>query len=318
MLYICANHLQIWEKGGRILSGEISEFSEKENRRRLGLPRILAVGCGYAGNNIVNRLAHLGLEGGKTVAVNDDDRYLALIEADKKILIEKRSSRYSGESGNHEVERSSDESARCILKEELKDMDMVFITADTSGGTGTKVASIVAEISKQKGAIVAVMVTTPINDYKTKTSIAEGELDALRRNADTLIVMDNNRLLQYLPLEKTFSVVEQIIAETIKGITETITLPSLINLDYADVRTIMRTGGASLMFVGEADLSDEPDQIVRIALCNPLLDVDYSRVTDCLLHITGGFDLTLKNAAEIAGALTQKLAPKANVIWEPE
>jgi cell division protein FtsZ len=127
--------------------------------------------------------------------------------------------------------------------------------------------------------------------------------------------MDNNRLLRYLPLEQTYSVVDQIIAETIKGITETITQPSLINLDYADVRTVMRTGGASLMFVGEADLSDDPDQIVRTALGNPLLDVDYSEVTGCLLHITGGLDLTLKDAAEIAGALTQKLGPKANVIW---
>ena len=273
------------------------------------------IGCGYAGNNIVNRLAYLGLEGGKTVALNDDGQHLALIEADRKILIEKRPSRRSGETVNHEVERLADESARCILEETLKDMDMVFVTADAGGGTGTKVASIVAEISKQRGAIVAVMVTTPYHDYGTKTSMAERELDALRRNADTLIVMDNNRLLRYLPLEQTYSVVDQIIAETIKGITETITQPSLINLDYADVRTIMRTGGASLMFVGETDLNDEPEQTVRTALGNPLLDVDYRGVTGCLLHITGGLDLTLRDAAEIAGALTQKLAPKANVIW---
>ena len=185
------------------------------------------IGCGYTGNNIVNRLAHLGLEGGKTVAINDDDQHLALIEADRKILIKKRPSR-PGKSGNHEVERAVDESTRCILEESLKDTDMVFVTADTSGGTGTKVASIAAEISKQMGAIVAVMVTFPFHDYGTEISIAEGELDALRRNADTLIIMDNNRLLPYLPLEEIFSVVDQIIAETIKGITETITQPSLI------------------------------------------------------------------------------------------
>ena len=118
-----------------MLLGEVSEFSEKEDREPFGLPKILVIGCGYAGNNIVNRLAHLGLEGGKTVAINDDGQHLAVIEADRKILIEKRPSRRSGENVNHEAERLLDESARCILEETLKDVDIVFVTADTSGGT---------------------------------------------------------------------------------------------------------------------------------------------------------------------------------------
>ena len=303
-----------WKIGGWILLGEISKFSGKDDWEPFGLPRILVIGCGYAGNNIVNRLAHLGLKGGKTVAVNDDSRQLALIEADRKMLIKKKLGHYFGDIENHETERWLN-GTRSIFEDALKDMDLIFITTDLSGGTGKNVASIAAEISKRRGALVAVIVTTSNRDNASKISANKRYLNALRQNADTLIVMDNNRLLRYLPFEETFSVVDQMIAETIKGITETITQPSLINLDFADVKTIMQNGGASLMFVGEADLSDGPENVVKMILGNPLLDVDYNEVTGCLLHITGGLDLKLEDATKIAGSLTQKLSPKANVIW---
>ena len=141
---------------------------------------------------------------------------------------------------------------------------------------------------------------------------------ALRAYADTTIVMDNNRLLEcapHLPLKQAFSVVDEIIAEIIQGICETLTSPSLINLDYADVHTIMSTGGASFMFVGEGSMKNSPEKIVRSALKNPLLDVDFRGAKACLLHMTGGPDMTLKEAAAIAGALTLDLDPRANVIW---
>jgi cell division protein FtsZ len=186
------------------------------------------------------------------------------------------------------------------------------------GGTGTGAAPVIARIAKEQGAIVICMVTTPFHIERSRVLAAEEGLESLRETADTLIALDNNRLLEcvpHLPLEKAFSVMDQLIAEIIKGITETIIQPSLINLDYADVRTIMGQGGSSFMLVGEGDLRDGAERIVRSALKNPLLDVDYRGAGACLLHMTGGPDLTLKEAAAIAGTLTQELDPGANVIW---
>jgi len=194
----------------------------------------------------------------------------------------------------------------------------VFVLAGMGGGTGTGSAPVVAQLAKEVGALVVAMVTTPFHVERARLFVAEEGLENLRAYADTTIVMDNNRLLEcapHLPLKQAFSVVDGIIAEIIQGICETLTSPSLINLDYADVHTIMSTGGASFMFVGEGSMKNSPEKIVRSALKNPLLDVDFRGAKACLLHMTGGPDMTLKEAAAIAGALTLDLDPRANVIW---
>jgi cell division protein FtsZ len=196
--------------------------------------------------------------------------------------------------------------------------DLVFVIAGLGGGTGTGSAPVVARLAKERGAIVVAMVTTPFHLERARIFVAEEGLEALRCFTDTAIVMDNNRLLEcapHLPVEHAFSVVDQIIADIVQGLCETLTSPSLINLDYADVCTIMRSGGASFMFVGEGKMKSSPEKIVRTALKNPLLDVDYRGAGACLLHMTGGPDMTMKEAAAIAGALTQELDPRANVIW---
>jgi cell division protein FtsZ len=174
-----------------------------------------------------------------------------------------------------------------------------------------------AEIARSQGGIVIGMVTTPFHVERSRILAAEGGLQALRPHVDTLIVIDNNRLMEiapHLPLEQAFSVVDQLIAEIIKGITETITLPSLINLDYADVKTIMSCKGISYMVIGEGQIKD-PMRVVRSAFCNPLMDVDPRGATGCLLHITGGPEMTLKDASMIASEMTSELDPSANVIW---
>ncbi len=296
---------------------EAFEFSEGDEKD-FGLPKIVVVGCGGAGSNTVNHLAKIGLEGAKTVVINTDNQHLKTVEAEKKILIGRTLTRGMGAGGDPNIGRKAAEQAMPVLEDTFRGADLVFVIAGMGGGTGTGSAPVVARVAKERGAIVVAMVTTPFHIEKARVLVAEEGLASLRTYADTSIVMDNNRLLEsapHLPLDQAFFVVDQIIAEIILGLTETLTKPSLINLDYADVRTIMSTGGASFMFVGEGSMKNSPEKIVRSALKNPLLDVDYRGAKACLLHMTGGPDMTLKEAAAVAGALTQELDPGANVIW---
>ena len=281
-------------------------------------PRTLLVGCGGAGNNTVNRLYNIGVDGAETIALNTDKQHLDMIDADVKVLVGKSITKGLGAGGDPEVGRCATELGRRTLETLLKDTDLVFVTAGMGGGTGTGAAPIVAQIAKAHGAIVVAMVSTPFNVERARLIKAEEGLEDLRRDADTVIVLDNNRLLEFvpnLPIDHAFSVMDQIIAETVKGIAETITQPSLINLDYADVRTIMNSGGVAAMLVGESQSQDKARDVVREAFNHPLLEVDFRGAKGALIHITGGPDLTLKEAEEIAKALTSQLDPNANVIW---
>jgi cell division protein FtsZ len=294
------------------------QMPQNEEEEDFGAPRILIVGCGGAGNNTVNRLYNIGVDGAETIALNTDKQHLDMIDADIKVLVGKSITKGLGAGGDPEVGRCATELGRRTLETLLKDTDLVFVTAGMGGGTGTGAAPIVAQIAKAHGAIVVAMVSTPFNVERARLIKAEEGLEDLRKDADTVIVLDNNRLLEYvpnLPIDHAFSVMDQIIAETVKGIAETITQPSLINLDYADVRTIMNSGGVAAMLVGESRSQDKARDVVREAFNHPLLEVDFRGAKGALIHITGGPDLTLKEAEEIAKALTSQLDPNANVIW---
>jgi cell division protein FtsZ len=283
-----------------------------------GLPQIKIVGCGGAGNNTINRLYNIGAQGIETIAVNTDKQGLDMIKADKKVLVGKSLTRGLGAGGFPEIGKRAAELARSTLQEVLKDTDLVFITAGMGGGTGTGTAPVVAQVAKEQGAIVVGMVSTPFKVERARLVKAEEGIAELRAAADTVIVMDNNRLLEYvpnLPLEQSFSVMDQLISETVKGISETITKPSLINLDFADVKAVMNGGGVAVMLVGEAKSGDKSDSVVKAALNHPLLDVDCRGATGALVHITGGPDLTLSEATNIAESLTYEMDSHANVIW---
>ena len=186
------------------------------------------------------------------------------------------------------------------------------------GGTGTGTAPVVAQIAKEQGAIVVGMVSYPFQVEKARLMRAEEGLEALSNAADSVIVLDNNRLMNFvpnLPLGQAFSVMDQLIAETVKGISETITEPSLINIDYADVRAIMSKGGLAVMLIGESKQQNKAESVIRDCLAHPLLDIDFRGATGGLIHITGGNDLTLHDAEEIAQQLTYELDPHADVIW---
>ena len=209
----------------------------------LGQPRIVIVGCGGAGNNTVNRLYHMQVTGAETIAINTDKQHLDMIRADKRVLVGKSLTKGLGAGGFPDIGRRAAEMARPTLETLLCDADLVFITAGMGGGTGTGTAPVIAQIAKDQGAIVVGMVSYPFQVEKARLLRAEEGLEALSNTADSVIVLDNNRLIKFvpnLPLGQAFSVMDQLIAETVKGISETITEPSLINIDYADVRAIER------------------------------------------------------------------------------
>ncbi|MEM3086571.1 MAG: cell division protein FtsZ [Halobacteria archaeon] len=300
------------QQQNRSQGGELEDF---------GLPQIVIVGCGGAGNNTVSRLHRMGVQGATTVAINTDKTHLDVTQAEKKILIGRSLTRGLGAGGDPRMGKQAAELGRDALEEVLKDADLVFVTAGMGGGTGTGSAPVVAEVAKSLGAIVIGMVSSPFRVERLRLVKGEEGIEELRRKCDTVIVLDNNRLLEYVPnqpIDMAFGVMDQLIAETVKGISETITQPSLINLDFADVRTIMSCGGVAVMLWGETTPQDNRDKsknVVRNALNHPLLDVDYRGATGCLLHITGGPDLTLKEAEEVAELLTYELDSHANVIW---
>ncbi len=292
--------------------------TDDEEFDKFGDPRIVVVGCGGAGNNTINRLHNIGIEGAETVAINTDKQHLDMIEADEKILVGSKLTDGLGAGGEPDVGKRATEKARATLKNKvLNDADLVFVTAGMGGGTGTGSAPVVSEIAKDVGAIVVGMVSMPFRVERARVKKAEEGITALSNHADSIIVLDNDRLLDYvpnLPIGDAFSVMDQIISETIRGISETITQPSLINLDYADMRSIMEEGGVAVMLVGESQDKDKT-QVVDEALNHPLLDVDYRGATGSLVHITGGPELSLNEAEGIASRITERLDDEAKVIW---
>jgi cell division protein FtsZ len=304
------------------ITNAIENKVEEESRLKFeddmfGTPRIIIVGCGGAGGNTITRLNKLGVKGAETIAINTDKQALDLVEAGHKLLIGGNITRGLGAGGFPDIaERAARESSREI-EELIKDADLVFITAGMGGGTGTGAAPVVAEIAKKHNAVVTCMVSTPFNVERARLIKADEGLDNLRVKADSTVVLDNNRLLEFvpnLPINQAFSVMDQMIAETVKGLSETITVPSLINLDYADMKTIMDSGGLSVMLWGEAEEDAGVETIVQEALNHPLLNVDYTGANGALVHITGGPNMSLKYVQDVAKSLTQDLDCYSNVI----
>jgi cell division protein FtsZ len=310
------NNKQSFIKSAIINKAE-EESKIASNDNLFGTPRIIIVGCGGAGGNTITRLQKLGVKGAETIALNTDKQALDLVEADHKLLIGSSLTRGLGAGGYPDVaERAARESIHEI-EQLIKDADLVFITAGMGGGTGTGSAPVVSEIAKKNGAIVTCMVSTPFNVERARLVKADEGLDKLRVKSDSVVVLDNNRLLEFvpnLPINQAFSVMDQLIAETVKGISETITVPSLINLDFADMKTIVDSAGLSVMLWGEADVDAGVDAIVKEALNHPLLNVDYTGANGALVHITGGPNMSLKYVQDVAKTLTQDMDCYANVI----
>ncbi len=289
-------------------------------QEKMGYANIKIVGCGGAGNNTINRLMKIGIKGAKCVAINTDRQHLDMIDSHIKILIGKNLTRGLGAGGDPEVGRAAAEESREDLTKVLKDTDLAFITCGEGGGTGTGSAPIVAEIAKLEGAIVVGVVTIPFETEIGRIEKAKEGLNLLKQYADTLVVIDNNRLLEIapdLPIIEAFSVADEVLASMVKGITETISLPSLINLDFADVRTILSTGGVAIVGVGESNGKEHRvEEAINDALNLPLLDVDIDGAKGALIHVCGGNDMTLAEANSVAQKIYGKMdVNNSMVIW---
>lgn len=284
----------------------------------VGNAQIKVIGCGGAGSNMVSWLYKKGIKGAEVIAMNTDAMHLKISEADKKILIGRDITRGLGAGGEPQVGESAAKESIQNIKDALKDADMVYVTAGMGGGTGTGSAPIVAKVAKDINAIVIGVVTMPWDIEKARIDKAEFGLKQLRQVCDTVIVIDNNRICEVagnLPFTQALAVANEIVSTMIKGIVEIIAVPSLINMDYADVRNIMTRGGVSVVGIGESDTANRVEEAVKEALSNPLLRVDYKGANGALIHITGGPDMTLDDANKAGRLITDNLDQDANVMW---
>ena len=281
---------------------------------------IKVVGVGGGGTNAVNRMVDAGLAGCEFIAVNTDAQALMMTDADVKIQVGAQVTRGLGAGADPEIGVAAAQESRDELKEALKGADMVFVTAGEGGGTGTGGAPVVAELGQEIGALTVGVVTRPFAfEGRKRADQAERGIDQLRDRVDTLIVIENDRLLQVVERQtsvvEAFGMADDILRQGVQGITDLITEPGLVNLDFADVRTIMRDAGSALMGIGRASGENRAAEAARTAVSSPLLEASIEGATGILLNITGGPDIGLFEVNEAAEVVTGAADQNANVIF---
>ncbi|HEY2311070.1 MAG TPA: cell division protein FtsZ [Gaiellaceae bacterium] len=281
---------------------------------------IKVVGVGGGGTNAVNRMVDAGLSGVEFIAVNTDAQALMICDADVKIHIGSAATRGLGAGADPAVGLAAAQESRDELKEALKGADMIFVTAGEGGGTGTGAAPVVAELGRELNALTVGVVTKPFGfEGRRRSQQAEQGIDALRERLETLIVIENDRLLQVVEKQTSvvdaFRMADDVLRQGVQGITDLITVPGLVNLDFADVRTIMREAGSALMGIGEASGDNRAAEAARAAVSSPLLESSIEGATGILLNITGGPDIGLFEVNEAAEVVTSAADVNANVIF---
>ena len=281
---------------------------------------IKVVGAGGGGANAVNRMVEAGLRGCEFIAVNTDAQALLMVEADQKIHIGAGATRGLGAGANPEKGYEAAMETRDELKEALKGADMVFVTAGEGGGTGTGAAPVIAEIAQELRALTVGVVTRPFGfEGRKRAEQAQNGIGKLRDHVDTLIIIPNDRLLQVVEKQTSvvdaFRMADEVLRQGVQGITDLITIPGLVNLDFADVRTIMTDAGSALMGIGEAEGESRAAEAARAAVSSPLLEASVAGATGVLLNITGGPDIGLFEVNEAAEVVTGASDLNANVIF---
>ncbi len=290
------------------------------NHQLEGFAQIRVIGVGGGGSNAVNRMIQANMMGIEFIAMNTDAQALLLTEAPHRIRIGDKLTRGLGAGGNPSVgSKAAEENAEEIY-EALKGSDMVFITAGMGGGTGTGASPIVAQIARDVGALTVGVVTRPFSfEGKKRQLAAEEGINNLKQHVDTLITVPNDRLLQIAdkrtPLSEAFRLADDVLRQGIQGISDLITVPGLINLDFADVKTIMSAAGSALMAIGEASGDTRAVEAAQMAIASPLLDIDISGARGVLFNITGGLDMTLFEVNEAADIISRAAHPDANIIF---
>ncbi|MBS3095142.1 cell division protein FtsZ [Candidatus Woesearchaeota archaeon] len=281
--------------------------------------KIKVVGCGGGGNNTIHRMTEVGIIGAETLAINTDAQDLLYTNASHKILIGKQLTQGLGAGSIPQVGEEAARESEFEIKHKLAGADMIFITCGLGGGTGTGAAPVVAEIAKKLGALTVAIVTLPfeIEGHRRYENAMIG-LEKLENIVDTLIVIPNDKLLELasdLPLHTAFKVADEVLTNAVKGIAELVTRVGLVNLDFADIKTIMRDGGVAMIGVGESDTENRSTEAVEKAITNPLLDVEISGASGALINVTGGRDMTLHEARQVVEAISKRLDEDAKIIW---
>jgi len=284
---------------------------------------IKVVGTGGAGGNTIDRIMEMGIEGGDVIAVNTDALDLLYTNSPTKVLIGATISGGIGAGADPEVGEQCAEADIKKLSEVLTGADMIFITCGLGGGTGTGSAPVIAEVARELSALTIGVVTLPFSvEGKVRARNALSGLKKLRKHADTVIVIPNDKLLDIapnLPLNAAFKVADELLANAVKGITEMITKPGLVNLDFADLRTIMKTGGTAMIGLGASGKDTPMDkraaESVEKAMQSPLLDTDFSTATGALINIIGSRDMTLEESEQIVRIVSETVSPEAQIIW---
>lgn len=283
--------------------------------------KITVVGCGGGGSNTVARIFEEGVEGAEIYAVNTDAQHLSMLRGrvGKRILIGRQTTKGLGAGAMPQRGEEAALESEDVIRQSINGSNMVFVTAGLGGGTGTGSAPIVAKIAKEVGALTIAIVTLPFtSESATRMENAEIGLERLREVADTVIVIPNDRILEVvprLPLSQAFKIADEVLMRAVKGITELITLPGLVNLDFADVRTVMEQGGIAMIGMGESDSEDKSTDSIKKALRSPLLDVDITGATAALINVIGGPDMTMFEAEGVVQEVYQRIDPGARIIW---
>ncbi|MGD0534697.1 cell division protein FtsZ [Methanoregula sp.] len=280
---------------------------------------ITVIGCGGAGSNTITRMMEEGIHGAKLIAVNTDAQHLIRTHADQRMLIGRQRTRGLGAGSIPQIGEEAALENEQDIRAAVSGCDMIFITVGLGGGTGTGSAPVVAKAAREEGALTIAVVTLPFaSEGAIRMENAEAGLERLRDVADTVIVVPNDRLLEVvpkLPLSAAFKVSDEVLMRAVKGITELITMPGLVNLDFADVRTVMERGGVAMIGMGESDSEDKAVDSVKKAIRSPLLDVDISGATAALVNVVGGPDMTMADAEGVVQEVFSRVDPNARIIW---
>jgi cell division protein FtsZ len=282
--------------------------------------QITVIGCGGAGSNTVTRMAKEGIHGAKLVAANTDAQHLVeQVQADTKILMGRDK---TGGRGAGSVPKIGEEAARETIgdiTETIDGSDMVFVTAGLGGGTGTGSAPVIAQAAQEAGALTIAIATIPFTaEGERRRANADAGLERLRAVSDTVIVVPNDRLLEYapnLPLQDAFTICDRVLMRSVKGMTELITKPGLVNVDFADVRTVMENGGVAMIGLGESDSENKARDSIQSALRSPLLDVEFKGASSALVNVVGGPDMSIEEAEGVVEELYDRIDPDARIIW---
>ena len=297
----------------REIDRELEELLKKQSTK------IKVIGVGGGGNNSLSRMKEVGIKGGELIAVNTDAQDLLYTNTDHKILIGKELTLGLGAGSNPKVGEEAARESESEIRKKIIGSDLVFITCGLGGGTGTGAAPVIAGLAKKQGILTIGIVTLPFTiEGRKRIENAMNGLERMESIVDTLIVIPNDKLLELapeLPLHTAFKIADEILTNAVKGVTELVTSSGLVNLDFADIKSVMTDGGVSLIGMGESDTGQRASEAVQKAIENPLLDVDISDATGALINIVGGNDMSLDECKLIVETVGNKLNSSAKLIW---